>query len=195
MGPPPEGQECAKPPCAVNTNWFRKRRRRQAAPPMPPRPTQRPENLDTFGLVSFFMPPGLRFGSFPVPESCCAEAFEYCGLENEFSFQTKRIIFPNLTDFNQTDPFVVNATQTPTIEPIEPIIDNIYTRGCYPDFKTAEILKSTELDVYVLFFSVFHISLYFTFLLFTLLLYFDCSLANQRYTQRYGQPVKISRTL
>ena len=200
MGPPPEGIKCENPPCKLNTNWFRRRKRRQAPPPMPPgmgsptvMPTPKPDNLDKFGLVSFIMPPGLEFGDFPVPESCCAVESQYCGLKNDFSYNEPPVpVYPNFTNFNMT--LLENYT-TPEVAPIEPIIDNIFTQGCYTKFQTAEILKSTQLDHYLLFYSVFNICLYFLFLLFTLLLYFDCSLVDQRYTRRYGQPVKISRTL
>ena len=158
-------------------------------------PTARPGNIDTFGLVSFIMPPGVRFGDFPVPESCCAEPSEYCGLRNNFSYQKPTIpIYTNITTFNATDNFT--DIEPSFTEPEEPIVDNIFTRGCYQKFETAKVLQETSLEKYLMFFSIFHIVLYFLFLLFTLLLYCDCSLEEpQRYSQRYGRPVKISRTL
>ena len=39
MGPPPKGLNCDDPPCEMNTNWFRRRKRQAPLPPVGSAPT------------------------------------------------------------------------------------------------------------------------------------------------------------
>ncbi|CAG5089086.1 Oidioi.mRNA.OKI2018_I69.PAR.g12079.t1.cds [Oikopleura dioica] len=141
MGPPLRGTFCEEEPCTTQ------RLGREAS-------AEFPFNEESLFSQNFLIPKELNLspGDFPVPESCCERQSKFCGLENSILRQKlpARTLVPsvNISDIcltNNSDPInstvpspclpsntSTTAIPTTTTAPIENVVDNIFTEGCFP---------------------------------------------------------------
>ena len=146
--------------------------------------TEFPFNEETFFSQNFLIPSELNIspGNYPVPESCCEQQSNFCGLEN--SILKKKLpkqIYPpvnttsniclsnNTVPANSTVPFNVPdclpsntstfPTPTATEKQIENVVDNIFTEGCFPNlfekFKSVKWLPTVLFGHVVILLNLF----------------------------------------